>query len=538
MDMIYRQVVGIFPQEHLEEWREENRFLQYQDDPVGFGEKELKETYAEDIKKMMLSVRDNRVTVAISATGVGKTHSAASLALWWYKCFPDSKVFTIAAPPEDNLRNILWGEIAKKRNRIKTLLSKDKIKDLSISRNSWHFIEGLTIPQSGTEAQRESKFSGKHARHMLFIVDEGDAVPDEVFRGIDGCMSGSHERLLVLFNPRSKSGKVYEYIVGGEANVVELQAFNHPNVILGKDVIPGAVSRHATVQRINKHTIKLLDDEEPDVKSFKVPDFLVGASAPRERKDQMWYPPLEAGWRRVKDDSPEFWYKVLAKYPPQGSNQLISTEWIDKARSRWDLYVAVNTEKPPGNVRPIIGLDVADMGDDSNTLCRRYGGFVSRIETWSGVDPSETADKAADKAIEYKSQIVNVDSIGVGASVAPSLRKKGVRAARVMASESPTKLPPDKEKAKFGTIRDQMWWEVRMWLKEDHTAMLPPDDRLRQELEIITYEEDKGKIRVMSKDKMRSLLGRSPDRGDSLCLTFAPRERAPKVRIISRTTNG
>lgn len=526
------QIVSLFPEDHVGEWQQANRYLQYQEDPVGFGEKELKETYTEDIKRLMLSVRDNRLTVAISGTAVGKSFSAASLAIWWYKCFPNSKVFVLAAPPEDNLRRILWGEIDKKKSRNKDLFATDRVKDLSISKNNWWFIEGITIPQSGTEAQRESKASGKHAPHMMFIADEGDAIPDEIFRGIDGCMSGGHERLLVLFNPRAKAGRVYEYIINGYANVVELQALNHPNVITGRDVIPGAVSRVVTVQRINEQTIELPPEEEPDFKCFQVPKFLIGAVAPRPKRDAVWYPPLRDGWRRVKDECPDFWYKVLAKYPPQGSNQLISTEWIEKARTRWDLYVAINKEKPPENVRPIIGLDVADMGDDSNTFCRRYGGYVARIETWSGVDPNETADRAADKALEYKSLCVNVDSIGVGASVAPAIRRKGVKSARVIVSEKPTEVPPDKEKARFASIRDQLFWELRLWLKEDPTAMLPPDDRLRQELEFLTYEEDKGKIRIVSKDEIRKKLGRSSDRCDSLALTFAPRERAPKVRKV------
>src|SRR5690606_25686363 len=105
------------PEDHLNEWREANRYIQYQDDPVAFGEKELKETYTDDVKRMMRSVRDNKVTVAISATATGKSHSAGSLALWWYRCFPNSKVFLLAAPPEENLRNILWGEIMKKLRR-------------------------------------------------------------------------------------------------------------------------------------------------------------------------------------------------------------------------------------------------------------------------------------------------------------------------------------------------------------------------------------------------------------------------------------
>jgi hypothetical protein len=69
-------------------------------------------------------------------------------------------------------------------------------------------------------------------------------------------------------------------------------------------------------------------------------------------------------------------------------------------------------------------------------------------------------------------------------------------------------------------LRDQLWWACREWLRTDPGAMLPPDELLIEELQTPTYEVDRGKIRVMKKDTMREVLKRSPDRADSLCLTF------------------
>jgi len=50
--------------------------------------------------------------------------------------------------------------------------------------------------------------------------------------------------------------------------------------------------------------------------------------------------------------------------------------------------------------------------------------------------------------------------------------------------------------------------------------MLPSDELLLEELLCPTYAVENGKIRVMQKKVMRELLKRSPDRVDSLCLTF------------------
>ena len=94
--------------------------------------------------------------------------------------------------------------------------------DLMIARNAMEFIAGVSIPTSGSEQQREAKFSGKHAPHLMFLMDEADAVPDEVYRGIESCMSGGNTRLLCMFNPRTPSGAVYRMIRDGKAHVVKL----------------------------------------------------------------------------------------------------------------------------------------------------------------------------------------------------------------------------------------------------------------------------------------------------------------------------
>ena len=94
------------------EFEEENSdYRQYQNDPVRFGEDVLGETYTADIKRLMESVRDNPVTVAMSANATGKTHGAARIAVWFYKCHSKSQVYSAAAPPESNLKKLLWGEI-------------------------------------------------------------------------------------------------------------------------------------------------------------------------------------------------------------------------------------------------------------------------------------------------------------------------------------------------------------------------------------------------------------------------------------------
>jgi hypothetical protein len=88
----------------------------------------------------------------------------------------------------------------------------------------------------------------------MFIFDEADAIPTECYRGAESCMSGGFARMLAMFNPRHESGILYQKEKKKVINVVQLNAFRHPNVYTGNDIYPGAVTRDKTIQRINEWT--------------------------------------------------------------------------------------------------------------------------------------------------------------------------------------------------------------------------------------------------------------------------------------------
>lgn len=489
-------------------------FSQYADNPIKFGEEVLGESYTDDVKELMISVRDNRATLAKSANATGKSHAAARIALWYFLCFPDSQVFTAAAPPEDNLRKIMWAEIGRIVEKHPNVFKGMKVNDLYIERHKKSFLTGVTIPTQGTEAQREGRFSGKHAPYIMFIFDEGDAIPNECYRGAESCMSSANARFLAMFNPRHESGILYQKEKKKVIRVVNLTAFNHPNVIEGKNLIPGAVDRDTTLRRINEWTEPLVAGEKPDAECFEVPDFLVGKTT--KTPSGLNYPPLPGGWRRITE--PSFSYMVLGQYPAVAEGQLISRAWVNNARSRWDSYVATFGRIPPKGVRPVLGLDVAEMGVDSNVLTARYGGYVAPLEPWGGIDTDLTADTAADHFFNYNARFIAVDGTGTGSGVAPKMsRDYDIESYSVKMNSKPQF---EVEEGEFTHIRDQLWWMTREWLRHDRDAMLPPDEKLTEELVTPKYSIASGKIKVMKKEDMKSLLNRSPDRAESLALTF------------------
>jgi hypothetical protein len=353
-------------------------------------------------------------------------------------------------------------------------------------------------------------------------------------------MSNEHPRLLILFNPRAPQGKIFDMESNGRAKVVELTAFAHPNVITGREVIPGAVSRSVTVKRINEWTRPLARGEKADSSCFEVPDFLVGTTTVSD--SGINYPPLPGGFRKVFID--EFWYMTLAKYPSSGVHQLVAPEWVDMAIGRGRERRKEFGDNPPTGIRPILGLDCAEYGGDNNSLAIRYDYYIAPLESWGGLDTTETTDKTLVIYKQLDPEILQIDALGVGSTIAPLIVRLGrdenppvdVCAFAVKVSREPSKMT-FADQGEFYSIRDEIWWRLREFLRTNPNAILPDDPLLAQEIKTATYTytdsagRSGGKIKVMSKEEFRKQLKRSPDRADGVCLTFNPMTRATVMKI-------
>lgn len=502
----------------------------YEHDPISFCEKELGYNYAPKIKEMFLSIEENSLTLLKSCNSYGKTHGLASAIAWYLRCKKDPKIYMSAAPPIDNLVNILWANLMEIIRKHPNMFQDLQITHLRIGTpinprldsgevDGARWALGLSIPSSGTDAKKVAKFSGKHAENQLMVFDEGDAIDDPCYEGAETCCTGENNRRVIAYNPRAKIGYAYRAERDGLAKVIQMSAFDHPNVSAGEEILPGAVTQGKTVDRINRYCrIMLAEEPKTPGECFKLPDFLVGKTAIHPGGG--FYPPLEAGWYLIKE--PAFSYMVLGEYPAADSKQLISEAWILRARERWDEYVKINGEVIPRFEKVIAGLDVAEFGPDSNSLCFRAGNFIPRFIRWTGIDTIKTASRAVLECQERNVSICNVDGNGVGAGVAPDMKNKGVPANNLKSQQSPTcKMS---ELGDFKILRDELFWRVARWL-ENEEAMLPPNDFLTEELLALRYEIDKGYIRISPKSVVKDLIKRSPDDSDSLSYTHYPDNR-------------
>lgn len=550
----------------------------YQNDPVAFFKNELGiKIIPDDLVKIAESVRDNKITVVKSATGTGKTFIAAALSVWHYKCFPKSQTVAVAAPPENNLKEKLWSEIVEIVIKNRKLFNNDRILTLKITDDinlnkkddedfgegsGKHFITGKTIPTSGSSEEREAKFSGQHADYLFYLNDESDAIPDEVFRGEDGCLSGDGSRQLNMFNPKRQSGHVYN-LTKGKANVITMSAFSHPNVISGKNLIPGAVSRDKVIERIYEWTRELRENEDIDNSCFEIPDFLVGATAEKPSGNNEFYPPLKAGWRMVTN--PAFSYKVLGEYPSCTETSLINMVDFDNAVSRWKLFVATYGKDTIKGIKPVLGMDVADQGSDNCCVARKYGNFVEGFDPWKGVDLDRSSDRLGQIYVDLDAYQANVEADGIGAAIPPKVGRmfywrcenkecsglnktyldeniyqcpichKDMVRCHINVRKVYVSSPSQKkcELGKFHLVRDELAWLVADWLKKDPSAMLPDDPELKEEMLAYEYYEDQnsGKIKVSDKKSIKKKIGRSDDKFAALRQCFYE-PTIPHIRMI------
>lgn len=499
-----------------------HRFEKYMDDPIGFARDVLQVAPWEKQNEMFLSFRDNKYTAVSAAPSTGKTFGAACLALWVFNCFPYSKTIVTAAPPERQIKDLLFGAIRMLqkralRNGVELIGGQPKVMSIDAEEEEW-WIHGFSIPTSGTREERIAKFHGHHGRGGTFaIIDEAHGVPPEILEAIDNCLTGSNTRLLMLFNPLAPSGIDYQATRDPNYNVITISAFDHPNVKSGEDLMPGMVDRDTIIERIDKWTRPVTPaDVDSDRLMIEIP----------------W---MDEEARRVVVN-PVFCYKVLGEFPWESESALIPLYLIDRAKRNYGIELeklrAKGIEIPEDSPKPMCGLDMAEFGTDMCAFATRYDNFLAPIMRWGRTEELDSVDKAARMARMVDHNRVNVDAIGF-TTIAPMLREHEIRAFGVKVSWSATR---DVEEGQFVSLRDQLGWSIREWMYRRNSCM-PPDEDLEADMSAFEYRNTRRGILISKKDHVRRMLvGRSPDGFDALSMTFYTGGEGGRAAYDSPTT--
>ena len=200
--------------------------------------------------------------------------------------------------------------------------------------------------------------------------------------------------------------------------------------------------------------------------------------------------------------------------------QLIPTEWVKLAQARW-------TRRDAKGQMTVLGLDPARGGMDKTTVARRHGAWFDDLISVPGAvtkDGPTTAGLVA--PLIRNGAPICVDSIGIGSSALDFLNGLGLLVFPVVGSES-SPLMDKAGQLRFRNKRAEMYWLMREALDPEaqDPISLPPDKELLSDLCAVRYKVvtmgRNAAIQIRSKDEIREVLGRSPDKGDAVAMTFA-----------------
>lgn len=326
-------------------------------------------------REVLHSIAVNQKTAWRSGHGVGKTFTSSCSALWFWATRPHAKVIVTASAWRQVEKQLMpeimrlsrqanWEHIGLNVNEIEQL----KLM-LYMNGNPEWFI-------SAEASDMGVKMEGFHAPNLMYIVDEGKAVPDGTYESIEGAFTNAEGEIreLVISTPTAeKSGYFYEIFQGKKAGFVRFNT-------------------------------SCLDSK---------------------RVSRKWIEDRKKEWG---EDSPIYITRVLGDFADAGENTLFPLNWIERCQLK------SNAKKG----KKILGVDVARYGDDKTSICKRNGQVVEGFIVNSKEDTMQTVGRIKRLIADEGFEEVRVDVIGVGAGVVDKLAEDGVDVIPINNAEKPS----------------------------------------------------------------------------------------------------
>lgn len=465
-----------------------SHFIEKLQDPEYFTEKILNKKLWPVQAEILKSVRDNMRTAVRSCHGIGKTFTAAMCILWFLYTHPKAIVLS-TAPTWRQVEKLIWKEIRSAYRESVIPLGGNllpKTPELHLIHDEWY--------AAGLSTNEPDRFQGFHEEHILVIVDEAAGVNLEIYEAIEGILTSSGARLLLIGNPTAIGTPFYD-------------AFTKP---------------------IGYKTFHVSAFDTPNFTAFGLKPEDIANGTWEEKVKEIPYPRLitpqwvSDRFKAWGENSAPYQVRVMGNFPQQGEDTLIPLLWIELAMERWE-------ETPEG--KPIqLGVDVAAYGSDKTVIAVRKGKKLSDLNVYSQKNTRETTGLVLQHARDNGTRKIAVDEIGIGRGVVDSLEEEGYYGVGVNVAER------SRDPERYHNLRAELWYSFREMLDPDKEPIaLPPDDELLSELASVKYKVDaRGAIQIESKDDMKKRLGHSPDRADSAVLAFSNTQREGFVQGVGK----
>jgi len=410
---------------------------------------------------------------------VGKSRMDATAALWWVCTRPSARV-VFTAPAGHQVDSILWPELrklyemaARRGCPLGGRLYDDYHKGL-------RFRDGREI--FGLTTRDAEAFAGISSPSLFFVVDEASGFPEKIFDSVFGNSTGGG-KVLLTGNPTRISGTFFDtfHSKRGAWKGLRISSRETPNFKPGAKRIPGLASPEGVAK-------------------------------------------LEAHFGK---GSPVLSVRVEGEFPTSGDRTVVSLALIEDAVLRW----TENADKALPSEPLVVGLDCGRFGDDPTVaIARRGHRVVAVFDNLPKADGPDTAGLILKRLREHKlngspllgpteKPKIHVDVIGIGAAVFDSLkRSRDCDAVAVNVSNASDVKPSDGFPG-YHNLRTQVHFAAADWLGAG--GEIPPHEQLQADLTVPEYSFDSnGRFQVEEKDQIKRRLGRSPNHGDALTLTF------------------
>lgn len=370
----------------------------------------------------------------------------------------------------------------------------------------WKLDDGRIIELSGCKNEADKrKFQGRP--HDLLVFDEATEFLKSQADFIAGWVrtEDPDQRVRILYTGNPPTTPEGRWIVEKFAPWLDEQ---HPN-----PAVPGELRWFAMV---DGEEVEVADGERfehgdeliiPKSRTFipahvtdnpyyMATDYMAQLQAmPEPLRSQMLYGDFNAG---LEDDP---W-------------QVIPTDWVRQAQKRW------REDGRPDMALTAIGCDPARGGKDKTALVKRWGPWFGKPQTWPGSATQDGPTVAALIVAEMEGEpLVNVDVIGIGASVYDALVSQDVPVNAVNFAEA-SQSTDRSGKFAMRNVRAAAWWGMREALdpQNGEELALPPGGEVLADLTAPHWKLSTSGIIIESKDDIKERLGRSPDIGDAIVL--------------------
>jgi len=336
---------------------------------------------------------------------------------------------------------------------------------------------------------------GFHRKYMLFVIEECAGVPQPVLTAIKNTCTGDFNVILAVGNPDSQVDSLHSFAELNHVQHIRISAYDHPNIVLKRSIIPGAVTQKSIDIRLDEYGEK----------------------------------------------SNLFQSRVRGIAPAQSADSLIQRIWLLECMLGRPEYVDIPDDPDSYNA---LGVDVANStAGDMACLAWGRGNELWWMHEFHCVNANHLAhnlvndsDQLAAKKIKnnyhtgniYTFNItderVGVDAVGVGVgTVNEFVDTLGMDVIPLQGGADPTAIPvddQDKPLYAFSSLRAQMYYQARLDL-QNHTVRINLRDKKREqqlikELTIVSYKVSDKTIQIEPKEKIKEKMGgKSPNVADA-----------------------